>query len=407
MIKNYSIRVKFLIMILGVIALLVIFSIVYIIMGLQSIEIIRDYSYTDMILEEYYQILNIGIAVIAIITILSLIIAYVLLNSFIRPISNLINASNDFLKGNYFARANLKVNDEIGLVGEALNKMAESIEDCNRVNTSSITHVSHELKTPLNVIYSSVQLIESYKKNLDCETYKIKVSKQMDIIRQNCFRMMRLAGNIIDLNRYEKGFVKINLDNYDIVKLIKDITFSVKRYTESKGIHLKFESSIQSRTMACDPDVIERIILNLISNAIKFTDKNGTITVKITEVDNDIIFSVTDTGIGISESKLNRIFELFNQTDDHIIRNKEGSGIGLYLVKAFVEAHKGSICVSRDVSVGTTFEITIPIQVLDKGLSSSVKESSLKYEQPSSSKNLVSRINIEFSDIYSCYDDET
>ena len=117
--------------------------------------------------------------------------------------------------------------------------------------------------------------------------------------------------------------------------------------------------------------------------------------------------SVTDTGIGISESKLNRIFELFNQTDDHIIRNKEGSGIGLYLVKAFVEAHKGSICVSSDVSVGTTFEITIPIQVLDKGLSSSVKESSLKYEQPSSSKNLVSRINIEFSDIYSCYDDET
>lgn len=268
-----------------------------------------------------------------------------------------------------------------------------------------MTHIFHEVKTPLNVIFSSIQLVNTYKKNTVSEAYKAKAFKQMDIIRQNCLRIMRLTTNLIDINRHDSGFLKIKPANYDIVKLIRDITNSVKRYTESKGINLLFESSIQSRITACDPDMIERIILNLISNAIKFTDKNGTITVKIEQRENDLVFSVTDTGIGISDKKRNKLFELFNQEDD-VVRNREGSGIGLYLVKVFVEAHNGKIQVSSKEFAGTTFEITIPIKLLDNDQCSSLNESQAMYDQSSQSKDLVNRINIEFSDIYSCYDDD-
>lgn len=152
--------------------------------------------------------------------------------------------------------------------------------------------------------------------------------------------------------------------------------------------------------------MIERIILNLISNAIKFTDKNGVITVKISELEKHIMISVSDTGIGISEKRCNSIFELFNRDDADGIRNKEGTGIGLYLVKALVEAHDGEIKATSEVSKGTTFNITLPVRILEKGGCPSPGESAEKYLKSSESENLISRINIEFSDIYSCYDDD-
>ena len=216
---------------------------------------------------------------------------------------------------------------------------------------------------------------------------------------------MRITNNLIDIKRHDSGFLKIKPDNYDIVKLIKDITNSVKRYTESKGIHLLFESSVQSMIIACDPDMIERIMLNLISNAIKFTDKGGTITVGISEEEKYIIISVTDTGIGIPEKKLGKIFELYSKDEEDVIHNKEGTGIGLYLVKAFVEAHDGKIKATSAVSKGTTFDIALPKRVIDKNPVPSVNGFGTKPVKPLISDNLVNSVNIEFSDIYSCCND--
>lgn len=405
MLKNCSIRVKLSIIILSVITPLMIFIVIYLLKGFQIIEVLRAYSYDAILLEKYHQNLNLVLMIMGVFILGLFIIAYILEKYLIKPISALKNTSKKFLEGDYSARIEIKNEDEIGLVAEALNSMAESIETLSSNRQAFMTHIFHEVKTPLNVIFSSIQLVNTYKKNTVSEAYKAKAFKQMDIIRQNCLRIMRLTTNLIDINRHDSGFLKIKPANYDIVKLIRDITNSVKRYTESKGINLLFESSIQSRITACDPDMIERIILNLISNAIKFTDKNGTITVKIEQRENDLVFSVTDTGIGISDKKRNKLFELFNQEDD-VVRNREGSGIGLYLVKVFVEAHNGKIQVSSKEFAGTTFEITIPIKLLDNDQCSSLNESQAMYDQSSQSKDLVNRINIEFSDIYSCYDDD-
>ena len=404
MIKRCSIKAKFFIMILVIIAPFVLSRILYACVSFHSLDIMRIYQSDSLILRAYHRRLTIELVVVGFITLLTLALAYALGNCFLKPILDLQKAAKNMIEGEYSDRIVIYNDDEIGLMAEAFNKMADTIETHNRIHKNFFTHIFHESKTPLNVIFSSVQLIDSYKDNLNYEQYKGKVSKQMCIIRQNCFRIMRLTNNLIDINRHDNGFLRTKLDNYDIVKLIRDVTLSVKKYTESRGINLEFESSLNSKITAFDPDMIERIILNLISNAIKFTDKDGLINVKLAEKNNNIILSVSDTGMGIPEKNLNQIFELFKQVDGYTSRNKEGSGIGLYLVKAFVEAHNGTIQASSVESVGTTFEIAIPIRVLDKETCSTSNKLSGKCELPSKSEKLVSRINIEFSDIYSCCD---
>ncbi|NLX65128.1 MAG: HAMP domain-containing histidine kinase [Clostridiaceae bacterium] len=406
MIKIYSIRAKLSVIILSVIIPILIARIIYLHKGFQNIETIQGNLYNVFLLELYRYSLSIDTVFICIYLLLLMVVVFLFEKNVTKPLSILKSTSQKFLSGDYSARANINNKDEIGIVAESLNHMAENIENLNKNRQAFYTHLLHEFKTPLNVIFSSIQLIDAYYKNADCETYRKKASKQMKIILQNCLRIMRITNNLIDINRHGSGYLSIKPDNYDIVKLIKDITNSVKRYTESKGIRLLFESTVGSRVIACDPDMIERIMLNLISNAIKFTDKGGTITVRISENEKDMIISVTDTGIGIPEKKLSKIFELFNKDEEDVIHNKEGTGIGLYLVKAFVEAHNGKIKATSEVSKGTTFDITLPKRVIEKAESQSVNKSYTQSVKSSISDNLVNRINIEFSDIYSCYNDD-
>jgi len=406
MIKVRSIRVKLYVLILSVIIPILIVRIIFLHKQFQHIETIQGNLHSDLLLQAYRHSLSVDIIFICVFLLLLTVIAFLFEKKIMKPLLILKSTSQNFLTGDYSEKVNLNSKDEIGLVAESVNRMAENIENFSKNRQAFYINLLHEFKTPLNVIFSSIQLIDTYKKNADCETYRTKTSKQMKIILQNCLRIMRITNNLIDINRHGSGFLRIKPDNYDIVKLIKDITNSVKRYTESKGIHLLFESSVGSRIIACDPDMIERIMLNLISNAIKFTDKGGRITVSISENKKDVIISVTDTGIGIPEKRLSKIFELFNKDEEDIIHNKEGTGIGLYLVKAFVEAHNGEIKAISEVSKGTTFEIALPKRVIEKDGSQKINELLSKSMNPSISDDLGNRINIEFSDIYSCYNED-
>lgn len=406
MIKVRSIRVKLYVLILSVIIPILIVRIIFLHKQFQHIETIQGNLHSDLLLQAYRHSLSVDIIFICVFLLLLTVIAFLFEKKIMKPLLILKSTSQKFLTGDYSEKVNLNSKDEIGLVAESVNRMAENIENFSKNRQAFYTNLLHEFKTPLNVIFSSIQLIDTYKKNADCETYRTKTSKQMKIILQNCLRIMRITNNLIDINRHGSGFLRIKPDNYDIVKLIKDITNSVKRYTESKGIHLLFESSVGSRIIACDPDMIERIMLNLISNAIKFTDKGGRITVSISENEKDVIISVTDTGIGIPEKRLSKIFELFNKDEEDIVHNKEGTGIGLYLVKAFVEAHNGQIKATSEISKGTTFDITLPKRVIEKVESPPVNKLYSKTVKSSILDDLANRINIEFSDIYSCCNDD-
>ena len=272
---------------------------------------------------------------------------------------------------------------------ENINLLKETRE-FNRSITEFFSNISHELKTPLNVIFSAIQVLNIYK-GRNMEEYENKQKKYLGIMKQNCYRLMRLINNILDMTKLDSGFLKLNLGNYNIVSVVEDIVLSVASYAESMGIRIIFDTDIEEKIMAFDPDKVERIILNLLSNAVKFTNNGGEILVNIIDKDDSIIIVVKDNGVGIPEDKLQIIFERFVQVDKTLRRDHEGSGIGLSLVKSFVEMHQGKICISSELGTGSEFVIELPVKILEQHN----EEKGYMYE------NNIERINIEFSDIYS------
>ena len=255
------------------------------------------------------------------------------------------------------------------------------------------SNVSHEFKTPLNIILTTMQLINSNieSKNI-ISSSEINLEKYMNSIKQNCYRLLRLVNNIIDMSRIDYGYFETHLGNYNIVSVVEDITMSILEYVKVKGINLIFDTEIEEEIIACDPDKIERIILNLLSNAIKYTDKGGTIKVSVKTNDNNVYISVMDTGIGIPNDKLPHIFDRYTQIDNGITRKWNGSGIGLSLVKSLVELQGGKISAKSEFEKGSDFIIMLPIKQIE------VKNNISTMNNLTTSK--VEKCNIEFSDIY-------
>lgn len=262
-----------------------------------------------------------------------------------------------------------------------------------KLRTEFFANLSHELRTPLNVIFSAQQILVLMIKDSIDDEKATKVNKYLKVIKQNCYRLIRLIGNLIDITKIDVGNLKIEFQNLDIVELTENIVYSVREYIEEKEILLIFDSSIRERVIACDPDKIERIILNLLSNAVKFTPEYGRISVNISEVKENVIISVKDSGIGIAPDKLKVIFERFVQVDKSTVRKREGSGIGLSLVKSLVEMHRGDIRCESKEGEGTEFIIELPVVVLEN-TSKALDEIAV------GSQDKVERINVEFSDIY-------
>ncbi|WP_163195345.1 PAS domain S-box protein [Clostridium thermarum] len=274
------------------------------------------------------------------------------------------------------------------------SKQLDEAVEYERLRTEFFANISHELRTPVNVIFSTIQLLNINLANMDLAySDKEKFKRHMAIMKQNCFRLIRLINNLIDVSRIDAGFFDLNLSNNNIVSVVEDITLSIVEYLANKDISLIFDTDVEEKYMACDPDLIERIMLNLISNAIKFTDPGGSVFVNVYDREDSVIISVKDTGIGISEEKLKSIFERFIQVDKSLTRNREGSGIGLSLVKALVELHKGTIEVKSKPGEGSEFIIVLPAMLVED------KNRELDLQRLTAQAN-IEKIDIEFSDIY-------
>lgn len=262
----------------------------------------------------------------------------------------------------------------------------------DEMKTEFFTNISHELKTPLNVIMGSNEMIDMITRGIGDVAGKDKLSKYIRMVKQNCYRLIRLVNNFIDRTKIDAGFIQAELGNYNIIRMVEDITVSVAEYIEDKGIDVVFHTSIEERIVACDPDMIERIMLNLLSNAIKFTGFGGQISVRISDEEEYIHILVKDTGEGIPKEKQESIFNRFIQGEKTFIKNQEGSGIGLSLVKSLVEMHQGRITLESELGKGSEFKISLPVIKVE---ADHVKERNTYY-----STGNIERIHIEFADIY-------
>lgn len=260
------------------------------------------------------------------------------------------------------------------------------------IKNEFFSNLSHELRTPLNVIMSTLQLLEGQIETIAKSDKVDKMKKHMKIMKQNCFRQLRLVNNMIDITKIDSGFYDLRPQNLDIIQVVENITLSVSEYIKSKSINLVFDTDSEEKIIAFDPDSIERIMLNLLTNAVKFSKEGGTIHVNLQNEEEMVIISVRDFGIGIPEEKKNLIFDRFRQVDKSLTRNHEGSGIGLSLVKSLVNMHGGSITVQSVYGFGSTFTISLPAKT--------IRDENAILEEKESKPN-IEKIHLEFSDIYS------
>lgn len=265
--------------------------------------------------------------------------------------------------------------------------MDYDLED-NKLKLDFFVNISHELRTPVNLISSTIQLIKLNLKNLSKEDENI-ISKYIDIMESNSMRLIRLINNLIDSTKIDSGFVKFTPINADIIKFVEDVCDSVVDYVDFNKMNLIFDTDREEEIVLFDPDIIERILLNLLSNAVKFNKVDGTIYVNLYTKDDEIRITVRDEGIGIPKEKLSSIFKRFEQIQTKNKIEKQGSGIGLYLVKSLVTLHGGNIKVESKVNEGSNFIITIPKKVLENGEELVIDEK----------EKANRKASIEFSDI--------
>ncbi|MDF2877831.1 MAG: ATPase, histidine kinase, gyrase and HSP90-like domain protein [Clostridia bacterium] len=264
------------------------------------------------------------------------------------------------------------------------------LKEYDKLRTDFFVNISHEFRTPLNVIYSAEQMIECVLKSENQND--IRFYKYNEMIRKNTYRLLRLINNLIDITKIEASGFELRFNNVDIIKLTEDVTIAVAKHIENKGVSLTFDTEAEEKIIACDPQSIEKILLNLLSNAVKYGKNKGAILVNVFLEQGYVCIAVRDRGIGIAADMQDSIFKRFIQVDKSLKRKREGSGIGLFLVKQLVEMHGGNISVISKLGEGSEFVVKLPDITI-----SDYKEAC---DLPPLKEKCMDKISIEFSDIY-------
>lgn len=263
----------------------------------------------------------------------------------------------------------------------------------DKIKTEFITNFSHEIRTLLNVMLSSLQLLDIYKDNGKIIFTDDKDATKLSYIRRNGLRLLKLINNLIDITKLESGFYHTEFEVQNIVDIIEDITLSVVEYAEAKNITIIFDTNDEEFLMPVDVEKLDRITLNLLSNAIKFTPSGGCVYVTLTCNNDTIDISVKDTGVGISKEEQALIFNRFIQASNTNSASTSGSGIGLSLVKSLTELLDGTITLNSELNMGSEFIITLPVKDFDKASEDALIQVNAKLA------NHSDKIKVEFSDI--------
>lgn len=223
--------------------------------------------------------------------------------------------------------------------------------DLNRARLQFFTNISHEFRTPLTLIISPLETM------MQSQRYNPADRKQFEIIHRNAERLLRMVNEIMDLRKIDNNKMQFNPENADIVAFLNEIYENFKILSEKRETELTFNSDFETLNINFDKEKIDKVMYNLLSNAFKFTPKNGKISLSIKNSDPNIAIIVKDSGCGIAQENINKIFDRFFQGNNSDMQ--QGTGIGLWLTKRFVEMHNGEINVTSQQGIGTTFTILL------------------------------------------------
>ena len=265
-----------------------------------------------------------------------------------------------------------------------LEKELNRIKEKNKFKTEFLSNVAYDIKKPINKIFETNNNLIENKGKYNSEN----INNHTRLVKQNCYRLIRLLSNVEYVSRIDNGTCTLELRKCDIVKLLENIVKISKTYTDKKGIDISFKSEVNKKILSLDIDKVEKIILNILSNAIKFTDTGGKIDINLYMHNEQVCISIKDTGIGIPKDKTEVIFENFEQLDTTLSRGCEGTGMGLSVVKKLANLNNIKINVESELNKGSEFIITLPNNIVSKNI-----KLQDKFAQDE-------KIDIEFSDIY-------
>ena len=232
-------------------------------------------------------------------------------------------------------------------------KRAEALAEIDKAKTVFFSNISHEFRTPLTLMISPLE--DALRENIPDS-----IKENLEVSYRNTLRLQKLVNSLLDFSRIEAGRMQVSYQLTDITSLTRDIASNFRSAVEKAGMELIVECEPVTGDVYVDHDMWEKIVLNLLSNAFKYTQK-GTIRVLLKKNGNSASLSVIDTGVGIAESEINKIFDRFHRVQHSRGRTQEGTGIGLSLVQELVKLHHGDISVTSKVNEGSTFTVTIPI----------------------------------------------
>ena len=318
----------------------------------QSLKSVKDPASTYR--EFYYLIIGFMILVI--------IIAWFLLKNWLTdPIQELTQAADDISKGDLSRRININTGGvEIDNLATNMNQMAMTLDQdfrrikrMEKVRSEFLGNVTHELKTPISSISGYIEtLLEGAIKD---ENVNIDFLKRA---LENVKRLEELVTDLVEISRIETGELQMNYDYFNIYTLLNDIYKDAKQRNSNKNIKIQIEVPDKKLFIYGDEGRLEQVIDNLIANSMRYTDQ-GHIRIKVLRRDNELVFSIIDTGIGISRKSIDRIFERFYRADKARDRRKGGTGLGLAISKHIIEAHGSNIYVDSLEGKGSTFSFSI------------------------------------------------
>ncbi|MGH2449219.1 MAG: sensor histidine kinase [Chloroflexota bacterium] len=269
-----------------------------------------------------------------------------------RPLARIIGATERVAKGDYDARVPEHGAGEIATLGRRFNDMAGRVQESSQILKDFVANVSHDLRTPLTMVSGFSQAL------LDGAADASGVHSAATVINEEAARMERLVDDLLQLTRLESGLLILNREPTDARSFVTDIIDRTGRRRDNlPAINIEIPSTME--LLDIDPERMERVLRNLLDNAIQYTPVHGTITIDARPLSHhEIELAVRDTGDGIDPQHLPRIFERMYRADRG--RGAGHSGLGLAIVREIVEAHGGKVTVESELGKGTTFRLTLP-----------------------------------------------
>ena len=313
---------------------------------------------SDSVYERFFvnRIINIIIMNCLWVLVAAMVIVYFMTEKIVSPVREMSKAAKSFSLGRFDVRIPVKGNkDEIGELASAFNDMAALLAVNEETQRSFLSNVSHDLRTPMMSIGGFVDSI------LDGTIKQEEQEYYLNIVSTEIRRLSRLVSSLLDITKIQAGETKFNKKNFDICETARIVIISLEQKIDAKHIEIDFDCTNEKMCVFADSDAVQRIIYNLVENAIKFTPEKGLIKIHIKENDKDkkIYVSVYNTGTGIPADDIPFVFDRFYKSDRSRGLDKTGVGLGLFIVKTMIDAHEEKIWVTSEYEKYCEFTFTM------------------------------------------------